>query len=548
MVGDMADIATDEAATGAGEGGPLRVGEALAEELRALGVEVAFGIPGVHTIELFRGLGRAGIRMVTPRHEQGAAFMADGYARVSGRPGVCVLITGPGVTNALTPIAQAWHDSVPLLVLASTTERRLLGRGRGPLHDLPDQAALVRELGVFSETVLDPGTATEDLRRAWAALRDGRPRPAHLAVPLDVLAEPGAPAAGAAPAPSPRTPEPTAVERAAELLAGARSPAILLGGGAQDAGGPALAIAERVGAPIALTGNAKGAVPSSHPLVLGVTLVFPAVADLLEEADVVLLAGTELSEVETVLLGGRALRFGGTVIRIDVDPGQIDAGASADVGLVADATAALTAITDALPEGSPGGDRDGAARAATARAAIDWGDQAQFHPWLDALDAALPADRIVALDSTQLAYAAPAHMRAERPRSWLAPYGFGTLGPALPMAIGAKLAAPRRTVVAVAGDGGILFTLPELGTAVDLGLTLPVVVWDNAGYGEIRDFFDRAGAPRLGTEVTTRDLLKVAEGFGCATAEATTPAALGDAVRRALAAGRPTVIRAVAPR
>src|SRR5439155_4687923 len=171
----------------------MRVGEAVAADLRTLGVDVVFGIPGVHTIELYRGLERAGIRAVTPRHEQGAGFMADGYARVSGRPGVCVLISGPGVTNALTPIAQAWHDSVPVLVVASTTERRFLGRGRGPLHDLPDQAALVGTLGIFSETVLEPDAAPAALRRAWAALRDGRPRPAHLAIPIDVLAEPGAP-------------------------------------------------------------------------------------------------------------------------------------------------------------------------------------------------------------------------------------------------------------------------------------------------------------------------------------------------------------------
>src|SRR3954452_5286491 len=157
-----------------------RVGEQVADDLRTLGVEVVFGIPGVHTIELYRGLERAGLRAITPRHEQGAGFMADGYARVTGRPGVCVLITGPGVTNALTPIAQAYHDSVPLLVVASTTARPDLGRGRGPLHDLPDQAALVRSLAASSETVLDPADVADALRRAWAAMTTGRPRPAHV--------------------------------------------------------------------------------------------------------------------------------------------------------------------------------------------------------------------------------------------------------------------------------------------------------------------------------------------------------------------------------
>ena len=518
----------------------IRVGGVVAAELRVLGVEVVFGIPGVHTIELYRGLAREGIRAITPRHEQGAGFMADGYARVAGRPGVCVLITGPGVTNALTPLAQAWHDSVPVLVVASTTERRFLGRGRGPLHDLPDQAGLVRTLGVSSETVLEPAAVAEALRRAWAAMRDGRPRPAHVAIPVDVLAELGVPPSGGGmPAPAPRPPAVEDVERAAALLAGARRPAVLLGGGAAGAGAAALAVAERLDAPVALTGNAKGAVPSSHPLVLGVTLPFAPVHQLLANADAVLLVGTELSEVET-LYSGRELRFHGRVVRVDIDPRQIDAGVAADVGIVADAGLALEALAAVLDPRAA----NGRERVAAARSALDWSADSRAHfPWLDALDAALPADRIVAVDSTQLAYTAQLYLPAERPRSWLAPYGLGTLGPALPMAIGAKVAAPDRPVVAIAGDGGVLFTIAELGTAADLGLNLPVVVWDNAGYGEIRDAFDRAGAPRLGVDVTVHDLLGVAAGFGCATAEARSPEALTAAVRAALDEDRPTVIR-----
>jgi thiamine pyrophosphate-dependent acetolactate synthase large subunit-like protein len=534
----MVQAATNEA---------IRVGEAVAADLRALGVEVVFGIPGVHTIELYRGLERAGLRAVTPRHEQGAGFMADGYARVTGRPGVCVLITGPGVTNALTPIAQAYHDSVPLLVVASTTARADLGRGRGPLHDLPDQAALVRSLATSSETVLDPADVGGALRRAWAAMATGRPRPAHVAIPVDVLAE-AADGGAAAPVPPPVALGAPAehVERAAALLADAGSAAIVLGGGAVDAGPAAIALAERLGAPVALTGNATGTVPVSHPLCLGPTLPFAATQALLRDAEVVLLAGTELSEVD-LMYTGRPLSFAGRVIRVDVDAGQIDAGVPADVGLVGDAAVALGALVEAMGPGSPApGTAD---RVRRARAAIEWTELSRSHlPWIAALDAALPADRIVALDSTQLAYTAQHALPVERPRSWLAPYGLGTLGPALPMAIGAKVAAPERPVLTIAGDGGVLFTIAELGTAADLGLPLPVVVWDNAGYGEIRDSFDRAGAPRLGTEVTAHDLLGVAAGFGCATASAASPDELGLAVRAALGAERPTVIRVVAPR
>jgi thiamine pyrophosphate-dependent acetolactate synthase large subunit-like protein len=524
----------------------MRVGEAVAADLRALGVEVVFGIPGVHTIELYRGLERAGMRAITPRHEQGAGFMADGYGRVSGRPGVCVLITGPGVTNALTPIAQAYHDSVPLLVVASTTARGDLGRGRGPLHDVPDQAALVRSLTASSETVVDASDVGPALRRAWAAMTTGRPRPAHVAIPVDLLTAAAGGGGAVAPVPGvPLAPPEEDVERAAALLAAAGSAAILLGGGAVDAGPAAIALAERLGAPLALTGNATGTVPLSHPLCLGPTLPFAGTQALLRDAEVVLLAGTELTEVDTMYTG-RPLTFEGRVIRVDVDPDQIDAGVPADVGLVGDAAVTLGALLEAVGTGSPAAGI--AERVRRARAAIEWTEQSRGHlPWLAALDAALPEDRIVALDSTQLAYTAQHALPVERPRSWLAPYGLGTLGPALPMAIGAKVAAPERPVLAIAGDGGVLFTIAELGTAVDLGLALPLVVWDNGGYGEIRDSFDRAGAPRLGTEVTVHDLLGVAAGFGCATASAGSPAELGFAVSAALEAERPTVIRVVAP-
>jgi thiamine pyrophosphate-dependent acetolactate synthase large subunit-like protein len=519
-----------------------RAGEAATAVLRELGTEVVFGIPGVHTIELYRGIAGSGLRAVTPRHEQGAGFMADGYARVTGRPGVCVLISGPGLTNALTPIAQAYHDSVPLFVLASTTERRDLGRGRGPLHDLPDQAALVRSVTSFSETVTDPAQLEPTLLRAWAAMLSGRPRPVHVALPTDVLEADCEPAGDAPPRDAPAAPDGEAVGRAAALLAGAQRPVVLLGGGAVDAGEEAAELAALLDAPIALTGNAKGAVPSSLPLCLGAVLPFRSVHDLIADADVALLVGTELSDVD-VIYSGRRLEFGGSVVRVDVDPGQLDGGVAATAGVAGDARAALAALRAALPgDGRARG--DSAERAPAALRRLDWTPESEAHmPWLDALEQALPADRIVSIDSTKLAYTAHHYMSAERPRSWLAPYGFGTLGTALPMAIGAKVGCPDRPVVAIAGDGGLLFTIAELATAADLGLALPVVVWDNRGYGEIRDSFDRAGAPRVGTETTAHDVLAIAAGFGCAVADAGSPEALGAAVEGALAADRPTVIR-----
>jgi thiamine pyrophosphate-dependent acetolactate synthase large subunit-like protein len=521
----------------------MRVGEVVVDALAAAGTEVVFGIPGVHTIELYRGVARSGIRAVTPRHEQGAGFMADGYARVTGRPGVCVLISGPGVTNGLTPIAQAFHDSVPLFVLASTTDRRQLGRGRGPLHDLPDQAELLRSVTGFSETVADPDALEAALRCAWTTMLSGRQRPVHLALPTDLLEEPCEPIR-LVPQRATAAPTGETVRRAAELLAAARSPVFVLGGGAVDAGAAATELAERLDAPVALTGNAKGAVASSHPLCLGTALPFAPVQELIAAADVALLVGTELSEVD-VLYSGERLRFGGAVVRVDIDPAQLDAGARASVAIRGDARSALSALLEALAETEPvpAATGDGPERVRQARRGIAWSPESQAHiPWLDALERALPADRIVALDSTKLAYTAHHYMGAERPRTWLAPYGYGTLGTALPMAIGAKLGRPDRPVAALAGDGGLLFTVAELATAADLRLALPIVVWDNRGYGEIRDSFDRVSAPRVGTETTAHDLGALASGFGCATARADSPDALGAAVALALDSDCPTLI------
>ena len=166
----------------------LRVGEAIIDLLaREYGVDTVFGIPGVHNIELYRGLHRFGITAISPRHEQGAGFMADGWSVVTGKPGVCVLISGPGLTNALTPIAQAYHDSRPMLIIASTTPTNALGKSFGPLHDLPDQAALVRSVCAFSETVVDAKQLPQLIERAWNVFTSQRPRPVHLAIPMDVL-------------------------------------------------------------------------------------------------------------------------------------------------------------------------------------------------------------------------------------------------------------------------------------------------------------------------------------------------------------------------
>jgi acetolactate synthase I/II/III large subunit len=487
-------------------------GEAVVGFLERMGASTVFGIPGVHTLEIYRGLGRSNLRHIAPRHEQGAGFMADGWARVSGEPGVCTLIGGPGLTNAITPIAQAYHDSIPLLVISGAVPDR--ERSLGEIHDLPDQQALMSTVTAFSHTVRDPAELHDVFGRAREVFESRRPRPVHVAVPRDVLDQPALePGPLAAPPPRPRPAE-ADIARAARLLAAARRPLVLLGGGARDAGSEALAVARRLGAPIGLTINARGTVPDADQLCLGSALSFEPIAGLLREADATLLVGAELSDLELWGLDAPLALRG--LVRIDIDPDQLGRRWLAEVPLCGDGAATLSALARALP-GDVDGDavRDAAARVARARADLRPPPEvARFAPLLDVLDRVLPADRIITGDSTQPVYAANHLLPMAQPRSWLMPIGYGCLGCALPMAIGAKLAAPDRPVVAMAGDGGFMFTIQELATARDLGLPITVLVYNNRGYGEIRDAMDHAGIDHLGTDASTHDLVAIARGFG----------------------------------
>lgn len=521
-------------------------GEATVALLERFGASTVFGIPGVHTLEIYRGLTGSGLRHITPRHEQGAAFMADGWARVTGTPGVCVLIGGPGLTNALTPIAQAYHDSIPMLVLSGAVAES--ERGFGEIHDLPDQQALMANVTAFSHTVTRPAELPDVLARAYDVFTSRRPRPVHVGLPSDVLKMPGEPALGEDPPGFERwrpRPDADALARAAALLACAEAPLIILGGGARDAGPQAIALAERIGAPIGLTINARGTVPDSHPLCLGSALSFPPVDDVLRAADATLLVGAEFSSLELWGLD-RPLTLPG-LIRVDIDADQLQRRWPAEVTMHGDAGETLAALLDVVGQSMPDDEaprvRAARDRVGEARGALRAPEEiARFAPMLTAIDDALPADRIIAGDSTQPVYAANHLLGMETPRSWLMPIGYGCLGCALPMAIGAKLALPERPVIALAGDGGFLFTVQELATAADAGLALPVIVYDNRGFGEIRDAMDHAGIARLGTEETVHDLAEVARGFGALTARPSTLGELRDALGAALTASAPTVI------
>ena len=524
----------------------ISVGQVMMRLLKRYGVDTVFGIPGVHTLELYRGIAAESMNHVLVRHEQGAGFMADGYARVTGRPGVCTLITGPGLTNALTPIGQAFSDSIPMLVISSVNATTDLGRGWGRLHEITDQAASAAPLVGLSRTAYDADQVAAYLAEAFALFAAGRPRPVHLQLPIDVL---GA-AAGLAELPvDPALPvRPVApaseIERAARLLADAKRPLILVGGGAVDAVGTVAALAERLGAPVITSVAGKGILPDRHPLSLAATLPFGETQALLAEADVVLVLGSELAETDH---WGDRLAIGGRLIRVDLDQRKLTDNYPAAMALQADAAATAAGLLEALGQGrGEGWDGEAAAKVKAARDAVDAQQAKQDGGYMRALAAlrrGLPENGVVASDMTQLAYAANSGFPVDRPRSYLHPVGFGTLGYGLPAAIGAKLGAPDRPVVAMVGDGGLLFTLPELGTAIELELPLAILLWDNDGLGQIRDGMISRQMPQIGVSPRNPDFVAVAKGFGAAAEEVAGPDALPEALKRSFDRPGPTLLR-----
>ena len=523
-------------------------GEAAVRLLEQYDVDTIFGIPGVHTLEYYRGLADSPIRHVTPRHEQGAGYMALGYTRVTGKPGVCCLITGAGLTNASTAIATAHHDSLPMLILSSGTATEDAEQGHGSLHDLPDQPAFMKTICALSIDVRDPADLADAFAQAFEVFDSQRPRPVHISVPIDVLSLPAAgdqrlPDRGTAP-----TADPALLEQAVAALAAATRPMILIGGGTTHAQAEVIAIAEQLGAPVAMTIAAKGVVPDAHPLSLGTTATISPIFEEFEQADVVLVVGTEFSETDYFYAPTLAPpAFGGTVVRIDIDAAQLAKRRPATIGLHGDAAATLATLHAALVTRGVQGAGD--ERAAALRAANAWWPGCEeFAPFLSALAAALPENGVLAVDSTQPAYAAAHMWRGTRPNAYLPYGGFGTLGPAMPMAIGAKLGAPDRPVVALAGDGGFLFTIQELATAVDLGLPLAIVIWQNHGYGEIKDSMERVDVPPVGVATSAHDFLKIAEGFGCHAVRADSLDDLGGLIAAAFVADRPTLIEVIADR
>ena len=431
------------------------VGMRLVEGLSARGVEVIFGIPGVHTVEMYRGLSGSPVRHVTARHEQGCAFMADGYARATGKPGVALVITGPGLTNALTAMAQAREDSIPMLVISGVNRRGSLGKGWGLLHELPDQQAMVATL-CPTRRISDPSQVAETLDWAFATMAKGRPGPVHIEVPTDVM--PMECAALAAPAAIARRPVAMGHETAAEMLNAAQNVVILAGGGTRGQEAVLQALAERLDAPVVQTTNARGAM-HGHPLTVPASPSLAATRALIASADRVLAIGTEFGWTDYDMYVVGNLPAPEDMIRIDACADQL-ARLPAALRLHGDAGATMQALLPLLTAKRT----FGAERAAETRHAAR-AEMAQLEPLMpkrlemvEVIRAALPGSLIVA-DSTQPIYAANLYYDHDRPGGYFnAATGYGALGYGPGAAVGAAIGTQGVKVVFLIGYGGLQFS------------------------------------------------------------------------------------------
>jgi acetolactate synthase-1/2/3 large subunit len=525
-------------------------GQLVAQTLEALGTEVAFGVPGVHALAIWEGLRDTSIRAIGTRTELSAGFAADGYARSSGLPGVVLLSTGPGALNSLTAVMEAASAHVPLVLISSQIPIDLIGRGRGYLHELPDQLGAFATLakGAWRATSIEsvPGLLEQAFQRALQPPSG----PVFVEIPVDLLTgDAGQVSPTAVDRPSVR--RPTAPRShllaAAELLAKARSPVIWAGGGVirANARHGVRALAELLDAPVATTYMGKGAIADDHPLAVGSGCDEAAFGELLTDADVVLCVGTELGAETTRQY---ALSFDGAVIHLDADPARIGV-TYESLGLVGDARMTLGALVQELGrrlDVRPGARRATAvARVEAVRTRIADGLATQGRSLelglLSTLEHALGEDAIGSFDMTILGYWAAPHLRIGDGQQFLYPLGSGTLGYAWPAAIGASVAHPDRQVLGVVGDGGFQYAVAELGTAAQHGIGAKLLLVDDGGYGILREYQRDAFGTTTAVELPGKDLVAVAAAYGVPVRSAV-PDDLGEQLAWALAQDGPAVV------
>jgi len=512
-------------------------GEAIVDGLVRHGIDTVFGLPGVQVYGLFDAFARASnrLRLINARHEQTTAYMALGYACATGRPAVYSVVPGPGVLNTGAALATAWGLNAPVLCLTGQVPSPMIGRLRGSLHELPDQLATLRSLLKWAERIEHPSQAPYLVARAFQEMQSGRRSPVALEMPWDQFSA----AAEVTPQdplplhPNP-VPDPEKIAALAKLVDAARAPMIWVGGGALDASAEILALAEKIGAPVVSFRSGRGIVDDNHRL--GLTI--PAAYRLWKQTDLLIAIGSRL-EVPTLRWG--ALPAGLKIARIDIDPAEMRR-LKVDIGIVADAADGARALTAAVtPREDPARAASVAeAKAETAQTIRKVQPQMSF---LEAIRDVLPQDGIFCDEMTQVGYVSWFGLPIHQPRGLITSGFSGTLGAGFPMALGVKVAHPDRPVVAVTGDGGFMFGSSELATAVQHGINLVTVLFNNSSYGNVlRDQHRLFEGRDSGSRLRNPDFQLYAKSFGVPSWRVSDAGGLRGALREALAANAPALV------
>ena len=523
-------------------------GEALAKSLVKEGVEVVFGIPGIQMYGIVAGLrDEPDIRMITTRHEQATTYMADGYARTSGKPGVAMVVPGVGLYNAASGLTNAYSRSSPVLLIAGQIPRGAIGKGLGAVHEISNQSDAVRPVTKWHRQASRPREVPDAVFEAFRQMRTGRPRPVLIEMPPEAGVEQEDVKLRDPARISRIVPSPDDLKEAAGVIARSSIPLIFAGGGVarSDAEEALIKLAEATNIPVVTSSGGKGTIPDNHPLSYGSCFSprgerqeMNQLFEVMQSADVVIGIGARFS------LGNPAGEAS-TLININIDDTELTRIQANTIPLHGDARATIEALLPYLMEAGAG-DRPSPAEAVRAARSLisyyDIGLKEPQYPVLEAMQKGVPEDAFIVWDVTQFGYYARTHWKVNHPKTYIdSGYSFN-LGYAFPTALGVKVANPDRPVVCMAGDGGFMFNASELSTAIKYGINVVTVIFRNDSYGNVARDLDEGFNGAYGTDLHNPDFVKFAESFGAVGMRAEDPLELETLVPQALELERPVLI------
>ena len=516
----------------------------LVESLVNEGLTTIFGIPGVDTLSVYDAfLDHPSVKAINVRHEQSAVFMADGYYRATGNVGVALTSGGPGALNTLTAMGTAHNDSSAILHILNDNPAHVRAKGRGYFHDVRDQYGIFRPVIDFGYQATMPHEIPDSIRTAMTALKSRRPKPSLVEIGGDAFKIDTDIVIGDKSSSHRRKASDDELNQIIEALSNSKKPIIWSGGGVvhADASEECIKFAESLNAPVITSQTGKGSVPFDHPLHVGNWSNEKPVREFIDDTDLVIILGSRLSYFPT---GGWTLKFPGKVIQIDIDPAELGRNHPVHMGVVSDLKDALTRLNNHIE--SKKIKFNTSERKPEIKALIDKIHTALGKPVevdvLDQLRTALPHETIVFNDPTTIVFWMRSYWKTYLPRTWFVPSGFGTLGFALPSAIGAKVAKPDVPVVAMHGDAGVMFTIQDLMTAVEHNIPVILFVFNDQGYGVERRHQDHLYGRRSGVDIQSPDFVGLAKSFGAHGVRVDDLSKVGEAVSEVLNIKKPTLI------